>query len=216
MSVLVAIKGKDRVVVGVDTRMSCGSSYSDSYKSRPKALHVNKEKTVIVGGVGNITLVDLFSSIVEDHLKTGEDIDRKYILRYMVPELIMQIDAYQIMPRDRDNTYIDGVLFLGIKDKGYVITGNSVFYIRVSEGVAELVERNSEGNWVVSSGNEKLVYTAASEDNPANVKLGNDVGAILPHTGGSGTKMMTILGMLLTIGAGIALLALQKRKGVIF
>ena len=139
MSVLVAIKGKDRVVVGVDTRMSCGNSYSDSYKSRPKALHVNKEKTVIVGGVGNITLVDLFSSIVEDHLKTGEDIDRKYILRYMVPELIMQIDAYQIMPRDRDNTYIDGVLFLGIKDKGYVITGNAtveelVDYVAIGSG----------------------------------------------------------------------------------
>ena len=38
----------------------------------------------------------------------------------------------------------------------------------------------------------------------------------LPHTGGPGTKMMTILGILLTIGAGIALLALKKRKGVIF
>ena len=44
---------------------------------------------------------------------------------------------------------------------GYVQTGTGSFYIKVENGKVKLVEKSSDG-WVESSGNEKLVFTAAS------------------------------------------------------
>ena len=121
MSVLVAIKDKNRIVVGVDTRMSCGPSYTDSYKQRPKAYHMDNKKTVIVGGVGNIGLVDVMKIIADNHMSKIDAIDRSYIVKYIIPELINDIKVYSMEDKE---CKMDGELFLGIKDRGYVIHGN--------------------------------------------------------------------------------------------
>ena len=140
MSVLVAIKGKDKVVVGVDTRMTSGcDTFIDSYKHRPKALHINKEKTVIVGGVGNIALVDLFCTIMEHHVDAINKIDRRYIVKFIIPELVVCVRDYELMCTSSKNPgFMDGALFLGIKDKGFVIEGNGT--------VMELVDHTAMGS----------------------------------------------------------------------
>lgn len=121
MSVLIALKDKDRVVVGVDTRMSCGPAFVDSYKSRPKAYHVDSKRNVIIGAVGASGLVDVFKILVERHLPKIDSIDRSYVVKYMIPELINDIKVYSM----EDKEYkMDGELFLAIKDRGYSISGN--------------------------------------------------------------------------------------------
>ena len=124
MSVLVAIKDKKRIVVGVDVRMSGGSSYVDSFNRRPKALHIDNKKDIIVGGVGNIALVDFFKEMIIDYSKASDvyEIDRSLIVRYIVPELLCYVKDYSLY--DNSNKYFDGALFLAIRDKAYTIQGN--------------------------------------------------------------------------------------------
>ena len=121
MSVLVALKDKNRIVVGVDTRMSCGQSFTDSYKQRPKAYHVDSKRTVIVGCVGNVGLLDIMKMIMENHMDDIDLIDRSYIVRYIIPELIVEIKTYNMEDKDYK---MEGELFLAIKDRAFVIHGN--------------------------------------------------------------------------------------------
>ena len=121
MSVLIAIKDKSRIVVGVDTRMSSGPSYMDSYKQRPKAYHMDNKRTVIVGGVGNIGLVDVMKIIIDNHMPKIDMIDRSYIVKFIIPELINDIKVYSMEDKE---CRMDGELFLGIKDRAYTIHSN--------------------------------------------------------------------------------------------
>ena len=121
MSVLIAIKDKDRVVVGVDTRMCCGPSFTDSYKQRPKAYHIDSKRSVIVGGVGNIGLVDLMKMVMENHINNLDSIDRSYIVRYIVPKLINEVKAFSMEDKEHK---MDGEVLIAIKDRGYVIHGD--------------------------------------------------------------------------------------------
>lgn len=94
---------------------------------------------------------------------------------------------------------------------GYIQTDTGSFYIRVKYGEVKLVERDGTG-WKESDGNEKLIFTAANGSNPASVKVGNEPGAALPNTGGPGTKLLYLLGILLTGLAGAGLMMKKWRR----
>ena len=88
---------------------------------------------------------------------------------------------------------------------GYVLTGDGKFYIKVANGTVAFVRKNPYGIWVENEGNEKLILMPASSDSPATAKVGNEAGAALPSAGGPGTKLFTILGGMLMLGAGMML-----------
>ena len=98
---------------------------------------------------------------------------------------------------------------------GYVRTGTGVFYIRVANGEITHVERTvtedddgvSHVIWLPGSDDAKFEFTAANGNNPATAKVGNEPGATLPNTGGSGTAKIYLLGILLIAlaAAGIAI-----------
>ena len=121
MSILIAAKDNNRIVVGVDTRMSQETSYVDSYKQRPKAYHLNEKKNVIVGGVGNVGLVDVLKVVMEAHLKYANQIDRHYIVKNIIPELIYTIRVYHM---EDECSKMDGTLFIAIDNRAYTIAGN--------------------------------------------------------------------------------------------
>jgi len=122
MSVMVAIKDKNRVVVGVDVRMSCGEAYVDSYPRRPKAIHVNSKRDIIVGAVGNIGLVDIIrQQITEYQEKDVYLIDRPWIVKFLIPALSVSVRDYEMTDKEGK---MDGLIILAIKDRAYLITGN--------------------------------------------------------------------------------------------
>ena len=97
MSVLVAVKDKNRVVVGVDTRMSCCDAYIDSYQRRPKAIHLNDKRDIIIGAVGNIGLVDILKQQIADYQeKDIYSIDRAFIVKYIIPALVVSVRDYEM------------------------------------------------------------------------------------------------------------------------
>ena len=119
MSVIIALKDKDRVVVGTDIRMSDDYNYSDSYKTKPKAIHINKEKTVIIGSVGNLGVLDVFNKVLNDVVKDWDKVDKSYIIRYIIPTFMKECEFYDCL--EKDNRSVDGTILLAIKDRAYVI-----------------------------------------------------------------------------------------------
>ena len=136
MSVIVAIKDKKRIVVGVDVRMSASDSYNDSYSRRPKAVHLNKNNDIIVGAVGNVGLLDILKQQLSEYQeKDLYKIDKSFIIKYIMPALVVNVKDFEM--RDRDGK-MDGVLFLAVQDKGYFIMGNYT--------VEEVVDYAAEGS----------------------------------------------------------------------
>lgn len=122
MSVIVAIKDNNRVVVGVDVRMSISDTYVDSYQRRPKAFHINQKKDIIVGGAGNIGMVDVFKQIISEYQeKDLYKIDRSFIVKYIIPTLVVSIREYNMLDNEGR---LDGVILLAIKDKAFFINSN--------------------------------------------------------------------------------------------
>lgn len=122
MSVIVAVKEKNRVVVGVDVRMSSNNTYIDSYSRRPKAIHLNNKRDIIIGGVGNVGLVDIFKQQISDyHEEDVYAMDRAWIVKYVIPALVVSVRDYEMTDKEGK---MDGLLLIAIKDKAYIITGN--------------------------------------------------------------------------------------------
>ena len=48
-------------------------------------------------------------------------------------------------------------------------------------------------------------FEAAKDDENASFSVKNEPGAVLPNAGGPGTKLFTILGSILILGAGVLL-----------
>lgn len=122
MSVMIAIKDKKRVVVGVDVRMSSCESYYDSYSRRPKAIHINNKRDIIVGAVGNIGLVDVMKQIILE--RPEQEIyamNKNYVVKFLIPTLVVNVRDYEMT--DKENK-MDGVILIAIQDRAYLIMGN--------------------------------------------------------------------------------------------
>ena len=116
---------------------------------------------------------------------------------------------------DNDNTISGVFTFNGLKEgyyqleetvcpEGYVrTTSNPRFRVTTESGetVARLV--NDNGTDIDSNASEMVVVENAESNHI--VTVGNEPGAALPSTGGSGTRFFTILGSILILGAGVLL-----------
>ena len=103
--------------------------------------------------------------------------------------------------------------------EGYVIVNEEdAFYIRVDANGVALLQKDltkKPGEWQgipagdVTDGGIVCGFEAAADadtgQKPAAVTVGNTPGAALPSTGGPGTRLFTILGSILILGAGVLL-----------
>ena len=105
----------------------------------------------------------------------------------------------------------DGITLTGLVDgqyqlqeisppSGYVITNSTPVTFTVSGGAITSMAGTITG----------VRYTAASETSDAEFIIPNEPGAALPSTGGPGTRLFTLLGSILILGAG-ALLCRRRR-----
>jgi len=106
-----------------------------------------------------------------------------------------------------------------IPPAGYVNTGTSEFYIHVDQAGVHLVkpvydEDKHEWSWVAGTENnnvtlpETITFTAE-----VTATIENEPGAELPNSGGPGTRLIYLLGGMLTLAAGLLLLHDRKRIG---
>ncbi|MBR2260070.1 MAG: LPXTG cell wall anchor domain-containing protein [Blautia sp.] len=101
--------------------------------------------------------------------------------------------------------------------KGYVKTDNNNIYFTLAKGVVTRHTapdpENSSTIWTeipVSSSVADITYIKASGDTVATFTVGNNKGAALPSTGGAGTTLFYLIGVLMCILGGTGIL--MKRK----
>jgi len=112
MSVVIAIKDKDRIYVGCDSRMSSQEDYYDSYYSRPKAYKL--ENGLIVAGVGNIGIVDILADVAKGITKLTHDI---VVSKIAVP-LFNKLSGTVMV----NNGELDGSLLVAKDDMCFIIS----------------------------------------------------------------------------------------------
>ena len=93
---------------------------------------------------------------------------------------------------------------------GYVIKGEDSFFIEVTDTGINLLTKGegAPNTWAknaTSYGNVKT-FTAATVNANAQAKVENEPGAALPHTGGAGTGLHVIFGLILILTAGIMII----------
>ena len=94
---------------------------------------------------------------------------------------------------------------------GYIQTDDGKFYIQAINGVIKILTKDAEKvvtEWEerTLSQQDKLEFDAST----ITVTVGNTPGAALPSTGGPGTRLFTILGSILILGAGVLLWRRRK------
>ena len=111
---------------------------------------------------------------------------------------------------------------------GYVLSEDITFYFKIESGEVKWLVKGTDkpSEWEENLENEMVHFEpahAAVEADPENgieaqsvsnvsFRISNEPGAALPHTGGPGTGIFTILGSLLIAGAG--LLLWRKRRTI--
>ena len=99
---------------------------------------------------------------------------------------------------------------------GYVFDGEHAFYIKVFNEGVQLIKKDlavAPENWeVVETYGDVFSFTYAASSNTASASVENTPGTALPNTGGPGTTLLTILGIMLMAFAGTGMLVMKKRR----
>ena len=107
-----------------------------------------------------------------------------------------------------DETYtLNGIFnFEGLTEGYYKIeeTGFPAGYVKLSSDPTFKIELNSSNKMEITLINN-VDNLLRLEDNKLTIVVGNTPGVALPNTGGPGTRIFTILGSILILGAGVLL-----------
>lgn len=127
MSVVVAIKDKDKVWVGCDSQVTCGwSKYTLKNKNNFKIFKPTKENDVIIGVCGYLRDANILSCVEEylDELaKLKNEIDFKYIVTKLVPKLFSILrDNKRIVEKKEQLTIMESQILFIYKDKIFDIS----------------------------------------------------------------------------------------------
>ena len=113
MSVVIAVRYKDGVIMAADKQITWGNLKT----SNATKLIQTKWSNIGIGGVGSGRLCDLLEII--DEIIPASDIlkqipiDRKYMIKYLVPDLFKHFKEYNMVLSNSNNeNYIDGNLMI--------------------------------------------------------------------------------------------------------
>lgn len=104
MSVVVAIKDKDRIWMGCDSQVSSGYTKS-TLTSQRKIWRDSKEDELVMGLVGSLRDLNILSTAedwLEELPKLKDEINFKYIVRNVVPKIFKELNNFGRM-RQKDN-----------------------------------------------------------------------------------------------------------------
>ena len=128
MSVVVAIKEKNKVIIGADSQVTRGSTRKtlnnpNNYKIW-KVRGVDNCLMAHVGNVRDANIVRLMKHLVTDYDVFTEAIDYEYVVKSIVPDIISELKKYGYV---KDDKYFDGFdsrFIFAFQDQLYVINSD--------------------------------------------------------------------------------------------
>lgn len=116
MSVVIAVKDKDKFIVACDDRENTGNLYFDSYDRKSKARGFKGKNNFIIGCTGNLGIMDIYSKMVGKLETINKDTLLNSIIEFQ--------KEYRNTPYIDDNNYLNGAMIVACNDKAYCIGSN--------------------------------------------------------------------------------------------
>jgi ATP-dependent protease HslVU (ClpYQ) peptidase subunit len=126
MSVVIAIKDGDRILVGCDSQVTLGYTKS-TLKSQMKIWKPEDDKQIVMGVVGAFRDANILSTAkewIEELPKLKNEINFKYIVRNITPKIFRELNNYGRMKTKDGLQYIESNVLFAYKDKAYQIEGD--------------------------------------------------------------------------------------------
>lgn len=124
MSLVLAIKDRDRIILGADKQISDSGSDSADHTST-KIWAVEELPGAIMGGVGSARASQIiqYTDIIDKNL-INKDVDTSFIIRSLVPTIVASLKANGINAEIKDGSpciMLPSSFIFAYKDKAWVI-----------------------------------------------------------------------------------------------
>lgn len=123
MSVVVAIKDGDKILMGCDSQVTLGST-KYTLKSPMKIWKLEDDKEIVMGLVGDVRDANILSTAtgwIGELVKLKNEVNFKYIVRNVVPKIFKELDDFgRVQTKDGIQSIKSNIIFAH-KDKAYSI-----------------------------------------------------------------------------------------------
>ena len=128
MSVVVAIKDKDKVLIGADSQVTRGSTRKtlnnpNNYKIW-KVRGVNNCLMAHVGNVRDANIIRLMEHLVTDYDVFCNNIDYEYVVKSIVPDIVEELKKYGFIKNEKYFEGFDSRFIFSFEDQLYVINSD--------------------------------------------------------------------------------------------
>lgn len=126
MSVVVAIKDGDRVLVGCDSQVTQGYTKS-TLKSQRKIWKPEDDKDIVMGLVGDFRDANILSTSekwIDELTKLKDEVNFKYVVRNITLKIFRELNSFGRMIIDDGIQSINSNIIFTYKDKMYNINGD--------------------------------------------------------------------------------------------
>lgn len=128
MSVVIAIKQKDKIIIGCDTQVSSGNGYKSRLKGEnQKIWHHNDLPNLVIGGVGSlrdIQLIQTNKELIDPMAILTKKIDFDYLVNNFFTSVYMALLDKNRVPLNEQGhpaAVIESVFLVAFEDKMYVV-----------------------------------------------------------------------------------------------
>ena len=149
MSVVVAIKEKDRIYIGADSQVTKGGTRTTlKNPNNYKVWKVDGSDNCLMGHVGNLrdsNVIRLMRNVVDSYDEFYRRVDYRFVVNYLVPEIVKNLkDAQYIKVTDNFIDYIDSSFLFAYKDLLFHINSDLAVievddYIAIGSGANEAI-----------------------------------------------------------------------------
>ena len=147
MSVVVAIKEDGKIYLGADSQVTKGGSRTTlKNKNNYKIWQVDGVDNCMMGHVGNVrdaNIVRLMSGLVDDYDEYRDRINYRFVVKYIVPEIIKELKDAHFLKLDGDYLeYLNSSFIFAYKDKLFCINTDATVmeiddYVAIGSGSQE-------------------------------------------------------------------------------
>ena len=148
MSVVVAIKHEGKVYIGADSQVTKGGTRTTlKNPNNYKVWKVDGNDHSLMAHVGNVrdaNVVRLMSGVVDDYDEFCNRVDYRFVVKYLVPEIVKNLRAANYLKGDGYFDFMDSSFLFAYKDKLFSINTDGCVieiddYVAIGSGSQEAI-----------------------------------------------------------------------------
>lgn len=128
MSIVIAIKHKNKIYLGCDSQVTQGSNKTSLPPQHTKVFPLNSHHEVIVGAVGSLRdaqIIAVEDGIIDDRTIYRGEINFDYMVKETFSNIYTILAKYNRIAKDKNGNlenYIDDNFIFAFKDKAWLLT----------------------------------------------------------------------------------------------